>query len=68
VKLFDQGNVANADYDVVLPAAIDKATKKLPKTFAMVHSKVALVDPLVIRFADNSCATGAYALQHSAVC
>ena len=75
MKLFDQGNVANADYDVVLPAAIDKATKffvremkKLPKTFAMVHSKVALVDPLVIRFADNSCATGAYALQHSAVC
>ena len=37
VKLFDQANVANADYDVVLPAAIDKATtyfvremKKLP--------------------------------------
>jgi hypothetical protein len=42
----------NADYDVVLPAAIGKATKffvremkKLPKAFAMVHSKVALVDP-----------------------
>src|SRR5262249_40296215 len=27
VQLFDQGNVENADYDVVLPAAIDKATE-----------------------------------------
>ena len=52
VQLFDQANVANADYDTVLPAAIDKATKyfvremkKLPKTFAMVHSKVVLIDP-----------------------
>ena len=52
VKLFDRGNVTNADYDVVLPAAIDKTTKffvremkKMPKTFAMVHSKVVLVDP-----------------------
>lgn len=53
VKLFDESNWENADYEVVLPAAIDKATsffvrelKKLPKTFAMVHSKVVLVDPL----------------------
>lgn len=53
VKLFDEGNWENADYEVVLPAAIDEATsffrrelKKLPQTFAMVHSKVVLVDPL----------------------
>jgi phosphatidylserine/phosphatidylglycerophosphate/cardiolipin synthase-like enzyme len=53
VKLFDESNWANADYEVVLPAAIDEATrffrrelKKLPQTFAMVHSKVVLVDPL----------------------
>jgi phosphatidylserine/phosphatidylglycerophosphate/cardiolipin synthase-like enzyme len=52
VQLFDQSNVQRTDYDVVLPAAIDKATKyfvremkKLPKTFAMVHSKVVLIDP-----------------------
>jgi phosphatidylserine/phosphatidylglycerophosphate/cardiolipin synthase-like enzyme len=38
---------------VVLPAAIDKPTswfvrelKKLPQAFAMVHSKVVLIDPL----------------------
>jgi phosphatidylserine/phosphatidylglycerophosphate/cardiolipin synthase-like enzyme len=53
VELFDRGNSEKADYDVVLPAAIDEATsffrrelKKLPKTFAMVHSKIVLVDPL----------------------
>jgi phosphatidylserine/phosphatidylglycerophosphate/cardiolipin synthase-like enzyme len=53
VQLFDRGNAENADYEVVLPAAIDEATKffrrelkKLPQTFAMVHSKVVLVDPL----------------------
>jgi phosphatidylserine/phosphatidylglycerophosphate/cardiolipin synthase-like enzyme len=53
VQLFDKGNVENADYEVVLPAAIDEATKffrremkKLPQTFAMVHSKVVLIDPL----------------------
>lgn len=52
VKLFDHGNVERADYDVVLPAAIDEPTKffrremkKLPQTFAMVHSKVVLLDP-----------------------
>ncbi len=52
VELFDQKNSDKADYNVVLPAAIDKATayfvkelKKLPKSFAMVHSKVVLVDP-----------------------
>jgi phosphatidylserine/phosphatidylglycerophosphate/cardiolipin synthase-like enzyme len=53
VELFDHGNSEKADWEVVLPAAIDEATKffrremkKLPKTFAMVHSKVVLVDPL----------------------
>jgi phosphatidylserine/phosphatidylglycerophosphate/cardiolipin synthase-like enzyme len=53
VNLFDQQNRVNADYDVVLPAAIDKPTaffrqelKKLDRAFAMVHSKVILVDPL----------------------
>ena len=52
VKLFDESNFENADFEVVLPAPIDKTTafwhrelKKLPKTFAMVHSKVVLVDP-----------------------
>lgn len=53
VELFDHGNSEKADYEVVLPAAIDDTTKffrrelkKLPQTFAMVHSKVILVDPL----------------------
>ncbi len=52
VELFDQSNSQKADYDVVLPAAIDKATEwfaremlKLPKAHAMVHSKVVVVDP-----------------------
>ena len=52
VELFDQANSEKADFDVVLPAAIDAQTKwfrrelkKLPNTFAMVHSKVVLVDP-----------------------
>lgn len=52
VQLFDQANVDKADFEVVLPAAIDKATKwfakemkKLPQTVAMVHSKVVLIDP-----------------------
>jgi len=52
VTLFDHGNSEKADFEVVLPAAIDEATeffrrelKKLPKAFAMVHSKVVLVDP-----------------------
>jgi phosphatidylserine/phosphatidylglycerophosphate/cardiolipin synthase-like enzyme len=52
VELFEHGNKEKADFDVVLPAAIDKITgfwqkelKKLPGTFAMVHSKVVLVDP-----------------------
>lgn len=52
VELFHRGNREKADYEVVLPAAIDEATrffrrelKKLPRTFAMVHSKVVLVDP-----------------------
>lgn len=52
VDLFDDANVENADYDVVLPAAIDAPTawfvrelKKAPGAFAMVHSKVVVVDP-----------------------
>ncbi|MFF5288327.1 phospholipase D-like domain-containing protein [Paractinoplanes globisporus] len=52
VGLFDQSNREFADYDVVLPAAIDKPTeffraelKKLDRAFAMVHSKVIVVDP-----------------------
>jgi phosphatidylserine/phosphatidylglycerophosphate/cardiolipin synthase-like enzyme len=53
VELFASENVEKADFDVVLPAAIDESTawfcremKKLPRTFAMVHSKVVVVDPL----------------------
>jgi phosphatidylserine/phosphatidylglycerophosphate/cardiolipin synthase-like enzyme len=52
VELFDHANGEKTDYEVVLPAAIDEPTKffrremkKLPKTWAMVHSKVVLVDP-----------------------
>ena len=52
VELFDHANSEKADFEVVLPAAIDEITtfwqkelKKLPGTFAMVHSKVVLVDP-----------------------
>jgi phosphatidylserine/phosphatidylglycerophosphate/cardiolipin synthase-like enzyme len=53
VHLFDQQNRQKADYEVVLPAAIDAPTtffreelKKLDRAFAMVHSKVIIVDPL----------------------
>lgn len=52
VELFQADNSEKADFDVVLPEAIDEATewfnrelKKLPQTFAMVHSKVVLIDP-----------------------
>ena len=52
VELFDSSNSQKADFETVLPAAIDDATewfssemKQLPGTFAMVHSKVVLVDP-----------------------
>jgi len=52
VELFDQKNSVKADFEVVLPAAIDATTtfwqkelKQLPGTFAMVHSKVVLIDP-----------------------
>lgn len=52
VELFQGENSDKADFNVVLPAAIDKVTtfwtkelKKLPGTFAMVHSNVVLVDP-----------------------
>jgi phosphatidylserine/phosphatidylglycerophosphate/cardiolipin synthase-like enzyme len=52
VELFDSENSQKADFETVLPAAIDESTdwfrremKQLPGTFAMVHSKVVLVDP-----------------------
>ena len=52
VELFEHANSEKADFEVVLPAAIDEITtfwqkelRKLPGTFAMVHSKVVLVDP-----------------------
>jgi phosphatidylserine/phosphatidylglycerophosphate/cardiolipin synthase-like enzyme len=52
VELFQNEDSDKADFEVVLPAAIDETTafwnkelKQLPKTFAMVHSKVVLVDP-----------------------
>ena len=52
VELFDHANSEKADFEVVLPAAIDDITtfwqkelRKLPGTFAMVHSKVVLIDP-----------------------
>jgi phosphatidylserine/phosphatidylglycerophosphate/cardiolipin synthase-like enzyme len=52
VELFHSANSEKADFEVVLPAAIDKTTeffrrelKKLPGAFAMVHSKVVVVDP-----------------------
>jgi phosphatidylserine/phosphatidylglycerophosphate/cardiolipin synthase-like enzyme len=52
VALFDQKNRTNADFDIVLPAAIDAPTAffrtellKLDRAFAMVHSKVVVVDP-----------------------
>ncbi len=52
VQLFDSENSVKADFEVVLPANIDTPTAwfrremlKLPGTFAMVHSKVVLVDP-----------------------
>ena len=53
VELFDQRNREKTDYGVVLPAAIDEPTKffrrelkKLDRAFAMVHSKVIIVDPI----------------------
>ena len=52
VELFQRDNSEKADFEVVLPAEIDEVTtfwakelRKLPGTFAMVHSKVVLVDP-----------------------
>lgn len=52
VELFDERNWEKADYEVVLPAAIDEPTewfvremRKLPKARAMVHSKIVLIDP-----------------------
>lgn len=52
VQLFDGANSVKTDFSVVLPAAIDDNTAwfvkelvKLPGTFAMIHSKVVLIDP-----------------------
>ncbi|MGB9004319.1 MAG: phospholipase D-like domain-containing protein [Candidatus Aminicenantales bacterium] len=52
VELFQGKNSEKADFEVVLPAAVDEVTsfwhkelKQLPGTFAMVHSKVVLIDP-----------------------
>jgi phosphatidylserine/phosphatidylglycerophosphate/cardiolipin synthase-like enzyme len=52
VELFQEQNSEKADFETVLPAAIDDVTaywtnelRKLPGTFAMVHSKVVLIDP-----------------------
>jgi phosphatidylserine/phosphatidylglycerophosphate/cardiolipin synthase-like enzyme len=52
VELFESENSAKTDFEVVLPANIDASTDwfrremvKLPRTFAMVHSKVVLIDP-----------------------
>ena len=52
VTLFNRGEKIDANEDVVLPAAIpgpleywQKELLKLPRTFAMVHSKVIVVDP-----------------------
>ena len=52
VTLFNRGEKIDANEDVVLPAAIpgplafwQKELLKLPRTFAMVHSKVVVIDP-----------------------
>lgn len=52
VTLFHRGERSEANADVAIPAAIDERLKfwlpelkKLAKTFAMVHSKVVVVDP-----------------------
>ena len=52
VVLFNRGERIEANADVVLPAAIpgkfaywQKEVLKLPKTHAMVHSKVVVIDP-----------------------
>lgn len=52
VELFSPSNWQKSDFDVVLPAQIDKATAwfsremlKLPKAHAMVHSKCVVIDP-----------------------
>ena len=52
MELFQHENSDQADFEILLPAAIDEPTKffhrelkKLPGTHDMVHSKVMLVDP-----------------------
>ena len=52
VTLFNRGQRLDANADVVLPAAVPgpfaywrKELLKLPRTFAMVHSKVIVIDP-----------------------
>ncbi len=52
VQLFNRGDRIDANADVVLPAAISERLKfwlpellKLPRSHAMVHSKVVVIDP-----------------------
>jgi len=52
ISLFHRGEQEDANFDVVLPAAITeqlgnwvKELKQMPGTFAMVHSKVIVIDP-----------------------
>src|SRR5262249_21225372 len=52
VQLFHRGGVDEASFDVVLPAAVDERLaflipnlKKMQAAFAMVHSKVIVIDP-----------------------
>ena len=52
VEFFHRGAPEGAEFDVILPAAVNerlkfwvKELKKLAGTFAMVHSKVVVVDP-----------------------
>lgn len=52
ISLFHRGEQEDANFDVVLPAAITdqlgtwvKELKQMPGTFAMVHSKVIVLDP-----------------------
>jgi phosphatidylserine/phosphatidylglycerophosphate/cardiolipin synthase-like enzyme len=52
VELFEENSSDKVDFEVVLPEAVDETTaywaaelRKLPNTFAMVHSKVVVIDP-----------------------
>ncbi len=52
IQLFHRGQQDDASFDVTLPEAVDaqlgfwvKELKQLPGTFAMIHSKIVLIDP-----------------------